>query len=113
MGRAYFSLLAMNGNIKGVLDIGTYYYDNADKKENGEFDIALKKKDGYEIFEAKYYINEMSEIEMLEEEKQINSIKEINIKKIGFITISGIEKKIDRFDYIDGEELYSIDTNAS
>jgi len=63
--------------------------------------------DGYEIYEAKYYIGEFSEKEMLKEEKQVLSIQGLKIEKIGFITVSGVELKLDRFEYIDGEQLYS------
>lgn len=104
--RTYFSLLAKSKKMDDVLDIGTYYYDDAEKKENGEFDIAIKSKDGYRIFEAKFYRKEMSEKEMIEEEKQVQRIKGLKVNKLGFITVSGVENKLERFDYIDGEELY-------
>lgn len=109
IGRNFFSLLVKSKKIKGILDIGTYYFDNPEKKENGEFDIALKKKDGYEIYEAKYYLKPLKATEMLEEEKQIKQIKGLNISKIGFITVSGVENGIDRFSYINGEELYNVE----
>lgn len=73
-------------------------------KTNGEFDIALKLKDGYAIYEAKYYTGVLTENEMLQEEVQIKKIKGLAINKIGFITVSGIEKKIIDFDCIDGED---------
>ena len=87
-------------------DIGTYYYDDGIRKKNGEFDIALKRKDGYDIYEAKYYKGKMPEKEMLEEERQIEEIRGINVNKIGFITVSGVENALDRFEYVVGDELY-------
>lgn len=104
--RTYFSLLVKNQKLKGVSDIGTYYYDDGIRKKNGEFDIALKRKDGYDIYEAKYYKGKMPEKEMLEEERQIEEIRGINVNKIGFITVSGVENALDRFEYVVGDELY-------
>lgn len=112
IGRTYFSLLVKSKKKKGVLDIGTYYYDDAKKRENGEFDIAIKKTDGYEIYEVKYLTDALSEKEMLKEERQINEIQGIKVNKIGFITVSGVENKIKNFDYIDGEELYLCKTEV-
>ncbi len=109
MCRTYFSLCVKSGKLKGIYDIGTYYYDDSVRRKNGEFDIALKKADGYEIYEAKYYTGKLIEKEMLQEERQVLSIQGLKIEKIGFITVSGVEVKLDRFEYIDGEQLYSFD----
>ena len=106
MCRTYFSLSVKAGTLKGIYDIGTYYYDDSVRRKNGEFDIALKKFDGYEIYEAKYYTSKLTEKEMIKEEKQVLDIQGLQIKKIGFITVSGVEVKLDRFEYIDGEPLY-------
>ena len=106
MCRTYFSLLAKSGKLKGVLDIGTYYYDDSVRRKNGEFDIALKRVNGYDIYEAKYYRDILTEKEMLKEEKQVFEISTLNIKKIGFITVSGVETKLDKFEYVDGNQLY-------
>ena len=64
--RTYFALAVRSGKMKGIYDIGTFYYDDKDNKTNGEFDVALKKADGYDIYEAKYYSGKLSEKEMLE-----------------------------------------------
>lgn len=107
--RTYFSLLVKNNKIKGISDIGTYYYDDSARKKNGEFDIVLKTKVGYNVYEAKYYKNKLSEKEMSEEEEQVKDIQGISINKIGFITVSGVENKLGRFEYVDGCDLYSAD----
>ena len=65
-------------------------------------------KDGYAIYEAKYYTGALTENEMLQEEKQIKQIKGLAINKIGFITVSCVEKKIADFDYIDRKDLYEL-----
>lgn len=109
IGRTYFSLLVKKNKIKGISDIGTYYYDDSARKKNGEFDIVLKTKVGYNVYEAKYYKNKLSEKEMAGEEEQVKGIQGININRIGFITVSGVENKAERFEYIDGCDLYSAD----
>lgn len=109
MCRTYFSLCIKSKKMSGVLDIGTFYYDDPKNKTNGEFDVALKKKDGYEIYEVKYYSSPLKEKEMLDEEQQIAQIPGLNITQIGFITALGVEKEIPRFTYISADELYAID----
>ena len=42
-----------------------------------------------------------------EEIEQINRIEGINIGKIGFISISGFESKIDDIEQLSGEDLYA------
>ena len=44
-----------NGILKNVYNIGSYYYDDLVNKKNGEFDVALECKDGYDIIEVKFY----------------------------------------------------------
>ncbi len=112
IGRTYFSLLVQNRKLNGILNIGTFYYDDEVNKMNGEFDIALQCKNGYAIYEAKYYKDKLSETEMLQEEKQIKLIKGLIINKIGFITVFGVEKVIDNFDYITGTELYTLNKTS-
>ena len=51
--RDYFSLQVRSGKLKGVRNIGSYYYDDPVHRKNGEFDVALEFADGYEIFEVK------------------------------------------------------------
>ena len=51
--RDYFSLQVRSGKMKGVRNIGSYYYDDPAHRKNGEFDVALEFADGYEIYEAK------------------------------------------------------------
>ena len=39
--RDYFSLQVRSGKMKGVRNIGSYYYDDPAHRKNGEFDVAL------------------------------------------------------------------------
>lgn len=102
--RTYFSINAHKGLIKNIYDIGTYYFDDPINKKNGEFDVALKFENYYQIYECKYYKEDISRSEMLKEEKQIKSIKGLNINKIGFINASKQMDRLDNFDYINGDD---------
>ena len=59
--RNYFSLSIKNSKLKGIKNIGTYYYDDSKTKTNGEFDVVLEKEDGFVIYEVKYLKNKMEE----------------------------------------------------
>ena len=105
--RTYFSLMVQFGKITGIYDIGTYYFDDPINKKNGEFDIALKVKDGYEIIETKYLKDKVNNQIIKEEIKQIKGITEINVKDYGFVSINGYQDKIERLKYlIDGDDIY-------
>lgn len=107
--KQYISRLAKNKILTGVLDIGSYYYDDSISKTNGEFDIAIKKSDGrYDLIEAKYYINSLSEDEMNKEIDQVKKIKDIEVDDVGFISLSGYKKKLSNYKYlITGDDLYN------
>ena len=53
--RDYFSHQVRSGKMKGVRNIGSYYYDDPAHRKNGEFDVALEFADGYEIYETSVY----------------------------------------------------------
>ena len=107
IARTYFSLCVQNRKLRGISNIGTFYYDDSVKKTNGEFDIVLERKGTYDIYEVKYYTSPLSSKEMYNEIQQINNIKGLKVGKIGFITTSGFEKTPEEYDCISAEELYS------
>ena len=110
IAREYFSRLSRNAMLKNVTDIGTYWYDIPEIKKNGEFDCVLKQNKSYSIYEIKYYSKPLSEIEANKEYKQIMEINGLdNIKKVGFICLSGFSFKNKSFDLISGEDLYSLE----
>lgn len=104
--RVYFSLQVRAGNLKGVLNIGTYYYDDSASKTNGEFDVVLQRDEVYDVYEVKYYSVPLSLKEMRGEEKQVKAIKGINVGKVGFIAANGFEEPTYEYECITGEELY-------
>ena len=104
--RDYFSINVKKGILKGIKNIGTYYYDDVKNKTNGEFDIAIETKDKFIIYEAKYLKKPMNKQQIYEEIKQIEQIDELAISKIGFISINGFEEVLPKYDLISGEDLY-------
>lgn len=107
IARTYFSLLAKSGKLRGVTNIGTYYYDDSKAKTNGEFDVALERKDVYDIYEVKYHLLPLGIGEMKKEEKQIKEIKDLRIGKTGFVSVSGFDPAEDGAVFVTGEDLYS------
>lgn len=106
IARTYFSIQVKEGSRKGILNIGTYYYDDSEHKTNGEFDVVLQKQDGYSVYEVKYLAAPLSEKAMQEEVKQIKAIKGIRVRDIGFISANNFEKELTECECVDGESMY-------
>ena len=107
IARDYFSLCVQSGKLKGVTNIGTYYYDDSETKTNGEFDVVLQRRDLYDIYEVKYYAAPLGIGEMKKEESQIRNLKGLKVGKIGFVCVSGFDTQTDEYDLVSGEEIYS------
>ena len=105
--RDYFSLQVRSGKMKGVRNIGSYYYDDPIHRKNGEFDVALEFADGYEIYEAKYYAQPMTLDEIHREVQQVEGIKELTVKQIGFIAIHGFVEREEPYFYLDGNDIFA------
>lgn len=106
--RAYFSLCVQKGLMRGVSNIGTFYYDDSVTKTNGEFDVVLERKDAYDIYEVKYYTSPLRLREMKKEEEQIKAVKGLRVGRIGFVTTGGYEESPDIYDCISADMLYDI-----
>lgn len=105
--RDYFSLQVRSGKLKGVRNIGSYYYDNPVHRKNGEFDVALELADGYAIYEAKYYAQPMTLDEIRREAQQVANIKELAVKQLGFIAINGFVEQEKPYTYLDGNDIFA------
>lgn len=105
--RDYFSLQVRSGKMKGVRNIGSYYYDDPIHRKNGELDVALEFADGYEIYEAKYYAQPMTLDEINREVQQVEEIKELTVKQIGFIAINGFAEREEPYLYLDGNDIFA------
>ena len=103
--RDYFTILVKKGKRTDILDIGTYWYDDKVNKTNGEFDIALKTENGYEIYDAKFLSNPFAEQEAEKEFKQIQALS-IPVSKWGIISASGFEKQNSNYVQITLDDMY-------
>lgn len=108
MALQYFMRLIKNGTLKAVYDVGSYWYDDPKTRTNGEFDVVLKRKESYDIYECKYYTHLMKKKECDLEAKQIANVKGIECGKIGFISLSGFEFETDEYVLLDGGKLFDI-----
>ena len=105
--RDYFSLQVRSGKLKGVRNIGSYYYDDPVHRKNGEFDVALELADGYAIYEAKYYAQPMTLDEIRREAQQVANIKELAVKQLGFIAINSFVEQEKPYTYLDGNDIFA------
>ncbi|MCD8201337.1 MAG: hypothetical protein LUD47_04660 [Clostridia bacterium] len=103
--REYFSLYAEKPLRDETYDIGSYYYDDRRTKTNGEFAVAIKKKDFFAIYEAKYLSGPMTKKMTEKETAQIRNIKGLHVGEIGFVSVNGFEDGCDGT-LITGEDLY-------
>lgn len=93
--------------IKNIINIGTYYYDDKENKTNGEFDVAILKKNKHiDIYEVKYLKSKIDEKTIFKEKEQISRIKEIDVDNVGFISINGFEDTLKNDLYFDGDDIY-------
>lgn len=104
--RSFFSQLARAGRLPGITNIGTYYYNDPVRRSNGEFDVALAFGNDYELYEAKYYRNPMTLDEIHREAGQVREIDELNVVRLGFVSVNGYESKEDGYTYYSGDDLY-------
>lgn len=103
----YFKRLAHTGRLKGAYDFGSYWYDDKDTQTNGQFDCVIKKKNGYDFYECKFFNRPMTLTECETEEMQVRNIAGLEINKIGFVCLSGFDFKQNQYELIDGEALYT------
>lgn len=103
----YCRRLSRKRQITDVLDFGSYWYDNPRTRKNGEFDCVLKRADGYDFIECKYYSKPMSLEECEKEEQQLQNMEGITYRKIGFACSSGFAFESGRYELITGEDLFS------
>ena len=107
--RDYIWELLKKKKINNIYNVGSYYYDDSINHINGEFDIALDRNDSYDIIEVKYLKCKVSKNIVKKEIDQINAIKEVKVKRIGFISINGFEDDVPSLDYkYDGDDLYKL-----
>lgn len=105
----YFSRLAKAGKMSGIEDLGTYWYDDPESHENGQFDCVLRQNGAYAFYEAKYYQSPMGLTECQMEEQQVRHLASGGDARIGFVCSAGFDFKSEHYDLISGEDLYCLD----
>ena len=108
LAREYFSRLARKGKLQGIMNIGVFNYDDPSSRKNGEFDVALRFEDGYDIYEVKFLKDRMDKSLMEEEISKIQAIPSFKARNIGFISSSGFAHRPDDVILIDGEDIYDV-----
>lgn len=104
----YFVRLAHMGKLEGAIDFGSYWYDDKVNKKNGQFDVVIRKHDGYDFYECKFYANPMKIEECKQEELQMQSITGLDCKTMGFVSASGFDFKSEHYDLITLSDLYNL-----
>ena len=104
----YFARLARDGKLRGVMDFGSYWYDDKKNKRNGQFDCVLKMPDGYDFFEVKYFSSPMTESQCRDESVQVKAVTELDCRKIGFVCSAGFDFESEAYTLIGGKDLYDI-----
>ena len=107
IARSYFSRSVKSGLLKGVIDVGTYWYDDKKRHKNGEFDCAVSYGDGYDIFEVKHLSAPMDRTLADAEIRKIQEIGAMNVKHIGFVSLEGFSFTDPDYILISGKELFS------
>ena len=106
IAKEYFSRLAHLGKLEGIIDIGSYWYDDRKRHANGEFDVVLEFVNGYDVFEVKYLKGKMDRLLAEQEAEKIRSIESFKARKIGFVSIDGFDFTSSEYVLIDGSLLY-------
>lgn len=105
----YFEQLIRLGELADVEDLGSYWYDDKYKHVNGQFDCVLKRPNGYDVFEVKFYKRPMSRKECMAEIEQVNQINDLHITSIGFVCSAGFDFEDDTLRLITGDDLFRDD----
>lgn len=106
IAKEYFSRLAHSGELEGIMDIGSYWYDDRKRHMNGEFDVVLEFVNGYDVFEVKFLKGKMDLSLAQEEAEKIRSIESFKARRIGFVSIEGFDFTSSDYILIDGAMLY-------
>lgn len=96
------------GEIEPVIEnIGKYFYDNPEKRTNGEFDIVTEDESGYVFYEVKFRKKPVSD-EMIDEEIEQVKATGIDCYKYVFFSRSGFRcEKRDDVVLIALEEIFA------
>ena len=107
IARQYFEIQVQKGNMKGIYDIGAFWYDDPISKTSGEFDCVLKRKGCYDFYECKLRKTPMNRQQCQKEAAQVLKLSGIiPVGKIGFVCSSGFSFESDSYELITGRSLF-------
>ncbi len=112
--RTFFRQKIKNGEYKDAVSVGAFYYDDPIHRQNGEFDVAIKREEHrklyyYDIYEVKFFEEPLQLKRLTEELDDVKKIKDLPVQNVGIIAANGFRDECTEFfkgPLIDGEELY-------
>lgn len=105
ISKEFLRLKNINGEISPIIEeIGKYSFNDKANKQNREFDVVTKDKNGYISYECKYSNSVIDQRVIEEEERQVMEL-DIKFYKLGFISKNGFSGNIDNKKY----NLYILD----
>ncbi len=109
LAKEYFTRAVRVGLLDDdIIEIGSYWYDDKERRSNGEFDIALKDLNGrYSIVEVKFLRSPMSRALYEEEMEKISKIRELNVPAVYLVSSSGFDFSSSDGNFITAEDIYS------
>ena len=87
--------------------IGTYWYDDKNRKINVQFDVVTYDKKGYIFYEVKYTKIKVDEKVIDDEIRQLSQIN-LNYYNLGFISKKGFDVEKNRYIFITLKDIYEI-----
>lgn len=103
----YFRRLARSGELVGVRDFGSYWYDDPAARTNGEFDCVLDRGGTFDFYECKRFDRPMTLAECEAEEAQVRAIPGANAGTVGFICTGGFDFSSPAYRLVTGDNLYA------
>lgn len=103
----------IRANQKGIISppiyqVGTYFFDDARKRVNRQFDVVTQDRNGYISYECKYSASPVSPSVIREEEYQVRECG-LSFYRLGFASCSGFSKDIspNQYSLVTLQDMYS------
>ena len=103
----YFRRRARAGTLPGVLDFGSYWYDDPRARSNGEFDCVLARRGSMDFFECKRFDRAMTREECQAEERQVREVPGANVGAVGFVCTGGFDFDSADYQLVSGDDLFA------
>ena len=107
----YCLRMSRAGELSGVRDIGSYWYDDPQTRTNGEFDCVLDRGGVLDFYECKYFDRPMTLAECEVEERQVKALQGVigsRIGSVGFVCAGGFDFEGTAYELVSGSDLYAL-----